>query len=540
MNIKPINKSKQKTKINNNFNNKGKKIRKKSPKIIDYNKVAQKYGNLLETSLNTSDNAQSNNINKINLEKSNNDSYYDYIIDNIYDDINKDNNISKERHHNSIREINKNDDSICYITFKKKMNEKDIINKNDNDNINIIKYKKYKPISICNKKKEMNSYYNEENKIMSSTFSNNLKKNNSIKTNISYKNEFNENNIKKINKININYKNNKSYNNIRDGLCKEKQKEQSINYNNSKKNYISLINDNNSDKLKEEVNYKFKEKVMLLLNLCRKYANKFNKLFPLCENSLLSDNNNILNHNSIKELKNTIIQFNNMIFNDGINKIFDLDNNNKIISYNLKEINEYEKKYEELKNQHQKLINKNEKLNLEIKELNNKIKQLKIIETKYNNQINLINELNDKIKLLSNEIKNKDNIIKNFENKINKNNLTIKEFNGLNNDLNQNIFINNHKSVNQINNKIINNKSNNIKDESKNIINENILEKKEIKNGFNNIENKSINNINNNSGGDKLKLKGEEENHERLNSEIEQLDNEIYNLKFKLKKLIQN
>ena len=39
---------------------------------------------------------------------------------------------------------------------------------------------------------------------------------------------------------------------------------------------------------------------MLLLNLCRKYAYKFNKLFPLCES------NNIKNQNLFK-LKNTII-----------------------------------------------------------------------------------------------------------------------------------------------------------------------------------------------------------------------------------------
>lgn len=56
---------------------------------------------------------------------------------------------------------------------------------------------------------------------------------------------------------------------------------------------------------------------MLLLNLCRKYAYKFNKLFPLCES-----NNNLF------ELKNTIIQYNNMIFNKNITKIFELNENN--------------------------------------------------------------------------------------------------------------------------------------------------------------------------------------------------------------------
>ena len=39
---------------------------------------------------------------------------------------------------------------------------------------------------------------------------------------------------------------------------------------------------------------------MLLLNLCRKYAYKFNKLFPLCESAL---SNNCKNQ-SLDELKN--------------------------------------------------------------------------------------------------------------------------------------------------------------------------------------------------------------------------------------------
>ena len=137
---------------------------------------------------------------------------------------------------------------------------------------------------------------------------------------------------------------------------------------------------------------------MLLLNLCRKYANKFNKLFPLCEKSLKSDknNNNIFNHNSLKELKNTIIQYNNMIFNDGIVKIFDLDKNNL---NNYKEINEDCKKIEDLEKNNKELSDKNEKLNLEIKKLSNKIISLKKIEYKCNEQTNIINELNNKIEL---------------------------------------------------------------------------------------------------------------------------------------------
>ena len=64
MNPKTVQKSKSKSVINNSkTNSKSKKIRKKSPKTIDYNKVAEKYGNLLETSLSTSDNPQTSKNN---------------------------------------------------------------------------------------------------------------------------------------------------------------------------------------------------------------------------------------------------------------------------------------------------------------------------------------------------------------------------------------------------------------------------------------------------------------------------------------------
>ena len=576
MNSKAISKQKSKSSINNN---KGKKIRKKSPKTIDYNKVAEKYGNLLETSLNTSDNTQTNNANKINEEKANNDSYYDYIIDNIYNDKIKDNNkvnkkendkdnkkvnnILKENKNNNINN-NDNDDSIYYFTFKQKMNEFGF-NKNKNNSItnnNILK--KHEPIYICNKKEELN-IKNMNNK-MYNTFSTKFKKNKSINSNISYKNDFAD--IKRIDKVKNNFKSNKSYNNIKTNLSRDRDNKKEPktcidnihnldNIDTYNKNYTNIINSNkhsdinNNKNKKEEINPKFKEKVTLLLNLCRKYANKFNKLFPLCESSLMSEsnNNNILNHNSLKELKNTIIQYNNMIFNDNISKIFDLDDNNKFISYNLKEINEYEKKYEELKLINQKLIKKNEKLNLEIKELSIEIKNFTKIEHENKEQINLINKLKNKIELLNNEIKNKDNIIKNLENQINKNNISIKDFNGLNDDLNKNILFNKLNNLNEIRKDSINNANTNIMNDDKKIkkeekkqfyndINSNLIEIENTKDISNNNIQKE-NNIINNNKINKINLIIENEKNERMNSEIEQLDQEILNLKSKLKKIIQ-
>ena len=124
-------KSKPKTNISKPFSIKSRKARKKSPKIIDYNKVAQKYGNLLETSLNVSNSTQPQKA----LNGNNNiidDSYYDYIIDNIYET----NNI------NQYLENSKNNDSSYYFTFKQK--KASIINSNNNSSINIAKNRKKK------------------------------------------------------------------------------------------------------------------------------------------------------------------------------------------------------------------------------------------------------------------------------------------------------------------------------------------------------------------------------------------------------------
>ena len=520
MNIKTITKSKSKTSMSNIANNnKNTKIRKKSPKTIDCNKVFEKYGNLLEASLDSSDITKKNKENKINMDKSNNDSYYDYIIENmcnnINDEDNKENNNKIQK--NKIK-INNNAEDNFYFTFKQKMNEI----KFDENNVKTID-KDYK--SNSNKKEEISIYKNKEKLNIFNSYNNKFKKNKLIKGNMTLKNESDENNFKKGNNLSINYKSNKSYNNIQVNLSKEKQKDKKlkkIKFDNQKN-----TNTRENNIVKEEVNPKFKEKVLLLLNLCRKYANKFNKLFPLCEESLMSDNNP-LNHNSFKELKNTIIQYNNMIFNDGITKIFDLDNN-KVISYDLKEEEkEYQQKYEELKIKNKILIEQNENLNLEIIEFSNQIKYLKKIENKYNEQTTIINKLKNEIELLKVENENKINIINNLKNNINKNMISIKECNGLYSELNRNIY----------NENFINEERDNI-----NSKNENNIEIEEYKN--NNQEKKILEKENNidiyqnfNRIKENNKLK-EKENSERITNEIEHLDQEIFNLKSKLIKIIQ-
>ena len=475
-------------------NNRERKIRKKSPKTIEYNKLAEKYGNLLETSLNTSDDTQSNKLNK---EKGKEDSYYDYIIDNIYNDNYADNNKTLKPKYNNIKEssINNNNigsDSMFNHTFKQKRNNLSNMdyNNNRNEKFNNMKYKKNASLSISKTGKK---YYCKDNKYMFNTFSNQLKRNTIKKIK---ENESNDKIV--IDKLINNIKNNKSCNNIKRDLSKGKDKE--------KKMILSIMdNDNtkykkNLKETKEEINVKTKEKIMLLLNICRKFANKFNKLFPLCENSIKSykNINDKINHNSLKELKNTIIQYNNMIFNDGITKLFGIDKNNL---NNFKEINVDSKKIEDLENNNKKLSDKNEKLNLELKKLSNKIISLKTIEYKYNQQIK---ELKNKIEFLNNEINKKDEIIKNLENSNNKNSLSSRELNDIdskNSKINKVIKLNNR--------------------------NEEILTKIEK------IKNKMT------IDHDNFDLSIEENKPKRLSSEMEQLDQEIFNLKSKLKRIIK-
>ena len=534
-------KSKSKMNMTKPYSNKIKKSRKKSPKIIDYNKVAQKYKNLLETSLNTSNSTQPQKAPNNNYID---ESYYDYIMDNIYESNN-------QRDKKSLNiESTKNDDSDYYFTFKQQIPS--TLNNNSNNESGIIfnktNYKNRAPIYIISSKEEMNKYFNDKNSennlsnisnmknVNKTTFNRQNKKTKALKTNLSYKNNNFHDNFKKIEKIaNTNYKSNKSYNNIKlkenreineiKNFIKEKPKlkkinrmsyldnnnlsklernfesiqvqgndsikEDVLNQNREKKNNNSNINDNNNaiDKLKE--------KVMLLLNLCRKYAYKFGKLFPICESIIPKD----IKSQSLNELKNTIIQYNNMIFNQNISKIFELDDNkNDFLNINL--LNEKE----------------NQKLNMKIEELSNQIKLLKENENIYKENIN---NLNKKIEKLNNELNEKEIIIRELKNKISIKSGKIKEFNGLieNNEdfnINANKFIekNDLNKNNDINNKNMNsyNKINNY--------NREMIQIEDIKNNIN-----------------KLGLETDED--KPLNTEIEKLDQEIFNLKSKLKKIIQ-
>ena len=192
-----------------------------------------------------------------------------------------------------------------------------------------------------------------------------------------------------------------------------------------------------------------------------------------------------------------------MIFNINITKIFELNENNN---------NDF------LNN----ILNDNDEiliLNKKIKELSEQIEIFKKNEIIYNENIN---NLNKKIEILNNELINKENIIQDLKNKINlKSSGKIKEFHGL---------VESHEDIN-INK--INEKNSNKKSDKNEMSNKN-------KNSYSKTNNNNLrfkvddikNNINN-------KLNFDIDEDKPLNTEIEKLDQEIFNLKSKLKNIIK-
>ena len=159
-----------------------------------------------------------------------------------------------------------------------------------------------------------------------------------------------------------------------------------------------------------------KEKVLLLLNICRKYAEKFNKLMPTCERILneLNHYENI-NNKPFIEMKNTIIQYNNMIFNEGFTKIFNFKSNDT-----NNNIDKYEQENLLLKQKLKDLMNQNEQLGELLKKMDNKnkdlINQIKIRKEKENNNIEKINKLEDELNQKEKIINDLCLIIKKIEN----------------------------------------------------------------------------------------------------------------------------
>ncbi len=190
------------------------------------------------------------------------------------------------------------------IDYSKVMEKySDYIENNKNNNLDIIdkninNKKKNKSFIIQNKENELNNLNDIQNK-------NSPKENNSNKLKINNKLKENKTKLKKLKKDN--------------DYLKE-------NLNNENRNNNSFSNNNN-----------YNEKFYIFIKLFRNYAKKFNKLIPL----LSFDLNNNKNNDIFSELKQTIEQFNNVVFNDKLNKIFSIEEENKK-NYCLFEIDQFE------------------------------------------------------------------------------------------------------------------------------------------------------------------------------------------------------
>ena len=580
-NSKPNNKTPLKSKQQSNYNSKKKfsatKTKNKSPKTIDYSKLMEKYGNIVDNSFtlpqnnNQTKNQKNNKTRKIIYDetrtfKTITPAYNDYQ----YFDMNDDTNYSPDK---------------CTIRHD--------ITEPNNDISNY-------PPKRCHHKSsiDINHYP--------------IKKNFNVvvdRYNDSNNNNYKHNNNQEIEKLNKEIQDLKTENN--------KLKLNVIDTNNNKEHNL------------KDKNYII-EKIFLLLNLCRKYAKKFNRLYPLFE--LNFKNKNELNQNNnndeiLQELKNTIVQYNNMVFNKKISNLFQIEQENeegysdikyntilntldiselepksinfsekyKAMMKNLKKENSemkiklhaYNKKVEKFKKEKYEY---EKKIKLTFNENNELKDKIKVLEIQYNDDKNIIDKQKSQIEILIKDVKFKENMIsylqsllsklkinpnlfnsesisKNFDlcfksNNNNSNIISNDTFKNFTKDENKNInrYRNNGIANNEISfnitspDKLDNNqvstkkvidenlispydgKYDNItSDEKEEMTNENVFKNSEMSNSKSNSDIISINKkeniiIENNENKDEEKPK--------LNSEIEQLDKEILNLKHKLKNMI--
>ena len=329
------------------------KSKKKSPKTIDYSKLMEKYGNMIDSSFTTSQNTNKPNNLKHNKQRKmiyDNNSAFKTISPSINGyqclDITDDTNYSPDKF------IAQNDSSkyiSSYVTKKRRHHKSSI-------DINHYQIKKNYNVVV-------DRYSDSSNN-----------------------NNYKENNGKEIEKLNKQIQDLKTENN--------KLKLNTIGANNNKEhNLKDNINKNN-----------IIEKIFLLLNLCRKYAKKFNKFYPLFELNFknqteLNENNN--NDEILQELKNTIIQYNNMVFNKKISNLFqiaqkneeDFTNNNDDI-LNPLDISEFEPNSINFSEKYKTLAKNLQKENSEMKNklyaYDKKIENFKKEKLEYEKKIKII------------------------------------------------------------------------------------------------------------------------------------------------------
>ena len=560
----------QKSNKSNITNN---KPQRKSPKTIDYDELMEKYGNMID-----------DNLNKLKLKKKNSTRIdNNTIINKKSDRYNFNNNFNKTEIANNLNINNEEEEKNNLSTYggaKKYKNS--IYNKlirNPKQNFKIPSIKSVK---------ERNPILNNNN-----NHNHTLKKGN----NHTYLTRCNSNNLNTKNKNKQN--NNVEFEKLKKEIFLLKQENDKLRAN--------TITHNTSSNVPSMDNYIY-DKLLLLLNLCRKYAKKFNKLYPLCELEFTKYNINI-NTEIFEELKNTIVQYNTMIFSEKISNLFKIKNNDTInndyenilnpldiskfepTSITINAVDKYKSCIKKLKEENKEYYNMKKKMEEVIKEnmeLKNKLEEFNLKENKYNYQNNVIENLKFQVETLNNSIKFKESKISDLQNIIEKNRTNQNLFNS-NSISEKNININQDKNNNKnliFNNKDINNdfqivkgNKNKIRYDNNNIIskitissynenlnsnntNSNIFTNKNsleeinstndiIKDNINNIENE---NVNIKTPSEKKIKKNEnvycEENNmnncymnkkekNALNDEIEQLDQEIINLKSKLTQIIK-
>jgi len=549
----------------NKLNSNNNKPQRKSPKTIDYEQLMEKYGNMIDE-----------NFNKLVKKK------------------NK-------------KIINKSPDGNCFQNYLNKTEISDNPNTNKNEeeeknNLSTNNNDKKSKNSICNKLIR-NDRKNLQIPSMKTVNKKHLAYNNAYilknKDNNNHFNRCNSNNsnIKTKNKINAN---NSEFEKLKKEIFYLKQENEKLRANTITHNNISNIQNND--------NFIY-DKFLLLLNLCRKYAKKFNKLYPIYELELTKYN---INPEIFEELKNTILQYNTMIFSDKITNLFKLKNNENTIndyenilnpldisnfepkSISINVVDKYKTVIKKLKEENKDYAKKVENLLNENNELKKKLEEFNIKENKYNYQNNIIENLKCQVETLNNSIKFKESKINNLQNIIEKSRTNQNLFNSnsnselnLKNNLDKNTTcINNNKNI-IFNNQDFNNDFQLVKEcnninryDNNNIIskitissynenlnsnnntNSNIFTNKNSIEDINNASDISKNNINNienenvnikTPSSKKIKknentyfceenidscFKNKKEKND-LNNEIEQLDQEIINLKSKLTQIIK-
>ena len=552
----------------NKSNTNNNKTQRKSPKTIDYEQIMEKYGNMIDENLSK---LYLNRKNKKTVIKSPDRIY-------IHSNFNK-----TQINDNPFTNFNEEEKNNLSTNNNNNKNKK---NKNLNFNKLIRNQKKLQIASIKTMNKK-NSVYNHAYILKSGDNNKQYNRCNSNNSNIKTKNKINNDN------------NNSEFEKLKKEIFYLKQENEKLRAN--------TITHNNLSNIQNIDNFIY-DKFLLLLNLCRKYAKKFNKLYSLCELELSKYD---INPEIFEDLKNTISQYNTMIFSDKITNLFKIKNNEnlnndyenilnpldisnfepKSIAINM--VDKYKSLIKKLKEENKEYQKKYEETTKENDELKKKIEEFIIKENKYNYQINVIENLKCQIETLNNSIKFKESQINNLQNIIKKNkanqNLFCSNSNSEQNlklikeksksQISDNVMFNNRDDINDFN-LIKNIKDINRYDNNNNIIskitissynenlnsnnNSNIFTNKNslenttnlnniIKNNnINNIENENVN-IKTPSNKKNIKSQNnfsyEQENIDTslknkkekniLNDEIEQLDQEIINLKSKLTQIIK-